>query len=307
MTVVGKILAIMNLVFSLVVATFLVVDFKARTHWADGYEKLSKKYQVVQASSVTFQNEATKLAKEKQDLNETLRRVGGKDLEVKSPEDVDRVARSAAKLLADRGRVIDDLKAEVGRLKDQVIAERNKVSKYESTDTALVQAINKAQIDTEKMRAILKAETDKNSQLIRETNEMRDRAVAAEIQSRSFKDMNNRLEAQLQDMARDMTRLKATSSGAGGVARGLNPPPDNVEGLVRRAEGNLVTITIGSDAGLQRGHTMEVFRYGQNPRYIGRIKIVEVTAHQAVGQATGRMTAPMQVGDHVASRILGSN
>jgi hypothetical protein len=52
---------------------------------------------------------------------------------------------------------------------------------------------------------------------------------------------------------------------------------------------------------------MEVFRLGQNPKYLGRIKIVEVTPTQAVGQAAGRMAATMQVGDRVASRVMGGN
>jgi hypothetical protein len=50
---------------------------------------------------------------------------------------------------------------------------------------------------------------------------------------------------------------------------------------------------------------MQVFRLGQNPRYLGRIKIVEVTPTQAVGQADGRLLAPIQVGDRVASSIMG--
>ena len=146
------------------------------------------------------------------------------------------------------------------------------------------------------MREILKAETDKNIQIVKDMNGMRDRAVAAEIQASSYKDMNGRLEKQLQEIARDMARIRA-NAGNTGVVRGVNPPPDNVEGLVRRTDpSGLVTITIGSDAGLLRGHTMEVFRLGQNPKYIGRIKIVDVTPTQAVGQAAGRMLAPDAAG-----------
>jgi hypothetical protein len=303
MTVVGKILAWLNLAFSITVGVFVVMDYTARTHWADAYEKMAKKYQVAQASSVAFKAEADQLAKDKQDLNSTLRTIS-KDLEIKNADDA---ARKAARLLEDRANLINELKGQLTTAKDQLAAERTKVRQYETTSTVFQKDNERRLVDSEKLRQILKAETDKNIQLTRDMNEMRDRAVAAEIQSRAFKDMNGRLESQLQDMARDMTRMRSDRGSVAGASRGLNPPPDNVEGLVRRAEGNLVTITIGSDAGLQRGHTMEVFRYGQNPRYIGRIRIVEVTPTQAVGQATGRMTAPMQVGDRVASRILGGN
>jgi hypothetical protein len=304
MTVVGKILLWLNLVFSITVGVFVVMDYASRTHWVDAYEKLSKKYQVVQAAGVAFKAEADQLAKEKQDLNNTLKTIS-KDLELKSAEDT---ARKAARMLEDRANDIAQLKGQVTTLSDQLAAEKNNKKRADLTVATIQQDNQRRLNDTDNLRKIVKAETEKNVQLVRDMNEMRDRAVAAEIQAKAFKDMNTRLEAQLQDMARDMTRMRANAgAAAGGANRGLNPPPDNVEGLVRRAEGNLVTITIGSDAGLQRGHTLEVFRYGQNPRYIGRIRIVEVTPTQAVGQATGRMTAPMAVGDRVASRILTGN
>jgi len=45
---------------------------------------------------------------------------------------------------------------------------------------------------------------------------------------------------------------------------------------------------------------------GQNARYIGKIRIVDVTPTQAVGQASGRLSVPIQVGDRVASRIIAN-
>jgi RNA polymerase sigma factor (sigma-70 family) len=84
---------------------------------------------------------------------------------------------------------------------------------------------------------------------------------------------------------------------------GPSPPPAEVKGKINKADGNLVTITIGSDAGLKRGQTLEVYRLGTEPRYIGRIKIIELTPTRAVGQAAGRMLEPMQSGDEVAGRL----
>jgi hypothetical protein len=308
MTVVGKILVFLNLLFSLAVGAFAVMDYTARTHWATKYDALSKRYQVAAASGKAYQEDAVRLGKERQDLNEVLNRVAGKELEIKGPEDVDRAAKRAAQVIRDRGKAVDDLKAQVANLQTQLAAQKKQVAAFGTTATSTQEENKRRQVDVEKIRVILKAETDKNIELVKEKNELRDRAIAAEIQAKSLRDMNNRLEAQLQDMARDVARLKATTGGGGGaVARGVNPPPENVEGLVRRVDGNLVTITIGSDAGLVRGNTMEVFRLGQNPKYLGRIKIVEVTPTQAVGQAAGRMLGGMQPGDRVASRIMGDN
>ena len=64
-------------------------------------------------------------------------------------------------------------------------------------------------------------------------------------------------------------------------------------------------ISIGSDAGLTRNQTLEVFRLSPLPKYLGTIRILEVSPNEAVAQPTGRPSAPLQAGDRVASRILG--
>jgi hypothetical protein len=93
--------------------------------------------------------------------------------------------------------------------------------------------------------------------------------------------------------------------GEPGAASAKNPPAENVEGLIKQidAKSGLVTITLGSDAGLAKGHTLEVFRLSPAPKYLGTIRIVEVTATQAVGRPTER-TAALQLGDRVASQLL---
>ena len=104
-----------------------------------------------------------------------------------------------------------------------------------------------------------------------------------------------------------------TSGGSTTTARagGKNPPQENVEGLVKNTDASgLMTITIGSDAGLTKGHTLELFRLNRSAptqsKYLGTVRILEADAHQAVAQPIGRLAAPPQPGDRVASRILGS-
>jgi hypothetical protein len=301
MTIVGKILVFLNLVFSLVVGGFAVMDYTARTHWADSHAKLAQRVTVAEASGGAYKAENEKLLKEKQDLNDTLTRLVGKGANIQEP---DKAARAVAQALSAAQTTVDNQKAEIAGLRSQLTAEKKKTVAAEANAQALVSDNRRRQLDVDGLRKTLKEETDKTRQLTLDKNEMRDRAVAAEISVTSLKDINRRLEEQLQEMAKDVARLR-TSGGAGSRVTGpSNPPPDSVEGLVRRAEGNLVTISIGSDAGLQRGHTLEVFRLGQTPTYIGKVRIIEVTPTKAVGQAVGRMTVPMKVGDIVSSRIM---
>lgn len=82
-----------------------------------------------------------------------------------------------------------------------------------------------------------------------------------------------------------------------------NPPKERINGLIKTADpSGLVTITVGSDAGLAKGNTLDVYRL-KPAKYLGTIRLIEVTATQAVGQPLGRMTAPPRAGDHVASEI----
>jgi Cu/Ag efflux protein CusF len=92
---------------------------------------------------------------------------------------------------------------------------------------------------------------------------------------------------------------------AGAAAR-KNPPAEKLDGVVKQVDvaAGLVTISIGSDAGLQKGHTLEVFRIKPQPRYVGTLTVVEVQPTTAVGRVKGGKDA-VQVGDLVASRPLG--
>ena len=128
---------------------------------------------------------------------------------------------------------------------------------------------------------------------------------------RSPRSRDKQLTDKLEEMARDEARRKTSvaAGSSGKVGTGKNPPQENIEGLVRQSQGNLVKITIGSDAGLLKGQTLEVFRLSSIPdqsKYLGTIKIIDMSATEAVGEPVGRMAGPMQSGDRVASRILGS-
>jgi hypothetical protein len=86
-----------------------------------------------------------------------------------------------------------------------------------------------------------------------------------------------------------------------------NPPKDSVEGMITRVdEGTgLVTVSVGSDAGLQKGHTLEVFRLNP-PKYLGTIRIVDVRPTEAAGQFVVRPTDMVKPGDRVASKLVGN-
>lgn len=88
-----------------------------------------------------------------------------------------------------------------------------------------------------------------------------------------------------------------------------NPPPVRVKGVVETVDAQdkaMVQISIGSVAGLKVGHTLDLYRLKPQPKFVGTLRIVSVSADKSVGQIVSPMgpASPMvQVGDQVASHL----
>lgn len=79
---------------------------------------------------------------------------------------------------------------------------------------------------------------------------------------------------------------------------------DAVEGRVISVDKGLLQLSIGSDEGVARGDVMELFRLGTAPKYLGRVRIVEASPKQSVGETVGKLSGPVKAGDIVARSIL---
>jgi len=305
MTAVGKILVFLNLLFAFVVGAFAVMTYVARTHWADQYGKLDNSYKVVKAAADTYKAENDKLVKDRDVYNKTLVDSGNR-AGVLNEKEPTKAAQATIDLLTRRQAETVKLKKDLDDEKRKSDAFERQATQYKASMTVAQADVARRQADVEKLREVLADETKRNTKLQEGINYMRDRAVAAEIESKSLKDMNGKLETHLQDMARDLARIKATggkpSNAVAGAGR--NPPPESVEGLIQRVDGNLVTLTIGGDAGLQKGHTLYVFGMGRDAGYRGQIRIVEVTPKVAVGEVMGKLSTRIKVGDTASSDIM---
>jgi len=145
------------------------------------------------------------------------------------------------------------------------------------------------------------ASTKKIEQLQLEVIELRKRVVEAELRTKSVQTRNEQLLDQLASTQKELARLKGEKPPRD---KAINPPAEKVDGLVKKVNAEaFVVISIGSEAGLQVGHTLEVYRLMPNPLFLGTIRIVEVTPTEAVCKRMGRLKEAIQAGDHVASQI----
>jgi Outer membrane efflux protein len=87
-----------------------------------------------------------------------------------------------------------------------------------------------------------------------------------------------------------------------------NPPKDSVEGAVTSIDekSGMMLVTVGSDAGLQKGHTLEVYRKmgDKQFKYLGTVTVEEVQPTRSVGKFVRPPNGPAAVGDRVSSKFF---
>jgi hypothetical protein len=283
MTLLGKILVFVILVLAVAQAALHVMFHVTQTNWRDSYTKLDAQYKVLAAEVQAAETE-----------REQAKDEGAKGVQ-KAENDLAVVKKQ-----------LEDEQTNYKTLKAQYDAEKDKVTKADTTVASSASDISRREEEVKRLEDTVKADNDRIKELVDTSNQLRDRAVAAEIESKSLKDRNGNLVAKLEEMSKEVIRAKNGTAGGGVTASAKNPPPENVEGMVTKADASgLVTLSIGSDDGLLKGHTLEVFR--MNPaKYLGTVRVIQVTPHEAVAQPVSRPVAPLQQGDKVASKILGS-
>jgi hypothetical protein len=84
-----------------------------------------------------------------------------------------------------------------------------------------------------------------------------------------------------------------------------NPPAQAVEGTVKAVdtEAGLVTLTVGSDAGLTKGNTLEVYRLQPAPTYLGRVRILAVKPSESVASPVDPSRGPIRATDLVTNSL----
>src|SRR5207302_1447109 len=159
MTVLGKILVIVNLVFSLVVGALIIMVYVARTNWAAEYGKLTTSYEAAKASAVLSREEATQVKAAYED------RLNKKQDEL-----------TAAQAAAEKERK-DRLAAEGALLTERSTGQKLGIN-AETSKSEIARRSDEVKILDEQIAALQKA----NGELQKEKADLREARVAAEIE-----------------------------------------------------------------------------------------------------------------------------
>jgi hypothetical protein len=294
MTVIGKILTFLVFFFSLVFLGFAVTinmlnkDPKTKLSWYGLAKKHEKDMQKLQedlnardAENIALRGQLSKLQ------NQMALDKAAFDKGLQAAQDDARAARNeltAAKSNADKTQVsVSDSAAELQTRRQEAMA----------------------------LNEQLKLKETQISDLIAQHTAVTNRAVQAEVNMKSFQErlmaLQNDYRQVVQALEREREERTASATGVGDTQQVVvrRPPLEDVSGRIKSVtpEG-LVSLSVGSDQGLMKGHTLEVFRSGPRPQYLGTLQVIEVTPHEAVGRLSPQMRKLVQPNDQVASRIM---
>jgi hypothetical protein len=281
MTVLGKVLAVLNLVLSLFVGYFIIANYVTRTNWHTAYAEVEKQLKVARQEANTYRAEADEAKGKIKSQADDLRAINDK---LKANDEVAAV--------------------QIRELKSKLEAELAKNKVVQTTSVGLTSETGRRQNEVEYLKGLLAARDDKMKNMEKQVEDSRAAAVEAQIAANSERERNNNLLAQNEKLTKEIQ--KGQQAQASTVGPRKNPPAEDVEGVVKATDpqSGYVTITIGTDAGIHKGNTLEVYRLRPEPAYLGTIEILAVHSNEAVGKPVSRMRGQIQVGDTVSSTIV---
>jgi hypothetical protein len=291
MTVFGKILVFLNLLFSVVTGALIVFVFTTRSNWVAAYTDAKTK---AEAAEAAYRTEKASHEADRKQAEQTLATVGEQmallDKQLGAlradNEQLQRTAATQTNLNNTSASNSQRLQAEL----DQNRSER----------TALVEERNNLQTRIVNMQ--------------KEVDDWRSTAIRADLQAKNLVQRVNNLLRQVEDLTARTRELEAAAPGASATARGTGSvadqpataAPPGVKGKVTGAsEGTgFAQVNIGSDSGLSAGNVLIVFRGSE---YLGDLTITVAEPKTAVGKFQPKSrAAKIQAGDSVITSFTGA-
>jgi hypothetical protein len=288
MTILGKILVFVNLLFSLVTGALVIMVYVTQNNWVDGFEKLKKNYQVSEANARMYADEAVEANKSTDKLK----------------RERDSAIQKGQREVAQIQQALDAKTAELS----QIDARGRLTSNNVNTAT---EELNQRKLEIDRLNEVLKQKDQKMVKLEEANTLFRNQAITSDITAKSEQERNRQLLDQIAALTKELDHRQtpAGATAAHVTSYGQRPPADDVEGTVVEtdAKSDLVTISLGTDNGVNKGNTLVVYRFKPRPEYVGTLNVIDADFHQAVARPVKPLRAgPVQKGDVVASRVLAT-
>jgi len=284
MNVIGKIFVFAVFVMSLVLMTFAGAVYMSHTNWKDEVYRDPNKALPGQKPGYDYQiKEAEKKRKElEEQINDLTRKVAA------SEESRDQVVAKLQSAISQKNDQLTEL------LKDRKRLEQDTKQSVEAVD-ALTVRVKESGERIEQLQVQVRNQQGK----VDEHVQMAAKLAAELAEQKSLLTIAEERKAQLERQvakARDLLKQSGLSLESA--------PKDRVpqlDGDVITVAAGAIEVSIGSDDGLQVGHTLEVYRSGQ---YVGRAIVRSVKPDRAVAEIDKNFSrGAVQRGDKVTTKV----
>ena len=282
MTLVGKLLVLLNLVMAIAFMAFAVLVYGARVDYPQKLTAAQAKVTEVQGALTAAETKAGDLEKQIAALDEDK-----KTLE------------------ADLARQKEDLDNEIQTYKQEIAATRTKVGESETIANTSQARQAEARAEVERLRNdrddLIQEKSDLNESMRKLRDDLSQNKAELETVQGRAEQLLERVNA-LEKYVVQKTGEPATDEALAASEDRLPPPPQE-EGLVLKSEDGLVLISMGTDQGIRVGHVLKVYRVGSNPKYLGEVQIKRAESTVAVGKVIGSATGVIQEQDRVSANF----
>jgi len=282
MSKLGRILVYVTVVFSLIVCALIILNFITTTPWQKGHEIRSRELIAERTRHIADVTESNAVISKKSDE-----------------------LQQAELTLAKTSKEVEQLKADVAKALNDKVVEADLRNKAKIQAKALITERDNLHVELKRKDELIVARDKEIVKMVADSNKDRQERIKYEIEAKSTRARNEQLTTAIEKMQKEFEDLRRDKLSKSGLAD-VNPPPEDVKGTVKQTDASgLIVINLGSDSGLTKGNTLEVYRTAPKPMYLGRLRIQDVRPNEAVGKlVAGARPGAIQVGDAVASKIL---
>ncbi|HYT95466.1 MAG TPA: hypothetical protein VEL76_42500 [Gemmataceae bacterium] len=288
MNTVGKILVVLNLLFGLATGAMIVYWKANDARHAEALAQNERVFKDAVANARAYQDTAKGLIAENNrlrvDLEQQKLNSGAKESEQSAESKRWEKQFLDQKVAAEKAILVkEQALQEAKRLQGEVQLLNDVVAKREQAILALQVDIKRYINEAQFQRTTADAARERSRQLL--------------IQLQEKELLLTKLQ---QGTKESLASLPVTSPNY------RNPPAAFVKGRILKIDSTdrtLVTVSVGSDVGVNKDNTLEVYRLRPQPEYLGRLRIREARSNEAVGTFTQALTSrsPLLEGDVVAT------
>jgi FtsZ-binding cell division protein ZapB len=295
MNVVGKILVILNLLVALVVAFFIVIVNRTSTNWKVYAESREREIKSLTIARDTHQETASQL-----------------QIEIKNLKDErDKLKKAAGTATVSQQDVVERLRAENEVLKQERAAAAADAKSAEAAQQNFIKIAADRLETIEKREGLILKLNEEYRDLKRREQELKEHGDRLQLRAESLQEEYRKSQKKIEEL------LAQGANGNGNMASAPtpkkandpNPPAKQVRGKIEKVhpdDKGLVQVDVGLDQGVDKNHTLEVYRLNPGPEYIGMIRIVDADFHSARARLIRSQFAPAKTireGDQVVSSL----